>query len=89
MFATVEEIDYDAGVPPYRQLAGFLRARIQSGEITRRVPSEKHLMAEYGLALGTVRKAIAVLRDEGLIHTVPGWGSYVGTAEPRPGDRAE
>ena len=26
--------------------------------------------------MGTVRKAVKLLRDEGLIETVPGWGSY-------------
>ena len=41
------------------------------------MPSEKTLMQEYGLAHGTVRKAIAVLREEGLVQTTPGWGSYV------------
>lgn len=77
----MEEIDYESGVPPYRQLAAILRARIQSGKITRRLPAEKDLAAEFGLAHGTVRKALQVLRDEGTIHTVPGWGSYTGPAE--------
>jgi GntR family transcriptional regulator len=84
MLRRVDRIDYEAGVPPYRQLAGFLRARIESGTITRRLPSEKQLMGEFGLALGTVRKAIGVLRDEGIVHTVPGWGSYVVDKENPP-----
>jgi DNA-binding GntR family transcriptional regulator len=25
----------------------------------------------------TIRKAIRLLRDEGLVRTVPGWGTYV------------
>jgi GntR family transcriptional regulator len=69
-------IDHGSSVPPYRQLAAILRERIESGELTGRLPGEKHLMQEFGLALGTVRKAVKVLRDEGLIETVPGWGSY-------------
>lgn len=69
-------------MPPYRQLAAILRARIQAGKITRRLPAEKDLAAEFGLAHGTVRKALKLLRDEGTIHTVPGWGSYVGKEPP-------
>jgi GntR family transcriptional regulator len=70
-------IDLGQPTPPYRQLAAILRDRIESGELAGRMPSEKTLIQEYGLAHGTVRKAIAVLRDEGLVQTTPGWGSYV------------
>jgi len=41
------------------------------------MPSERTLTQEYGLAHGTVRKAIALLRDEGLVETVAGLGTYV------------
>ncbi len=37
-------------------------------------------LGETGLAVGTVRKAIAVLVDEGLAYTVPGRGTF---ASPR------
>ncbi len=70
-------IDLGQPTPPYRQLAAILRDRIESGDLAGRMPSEKTLLQEYGLAHGTVRKAIAVLRDEGLVQTTPGWGSYV------------
>lgn len=70
-------IDQDLPTPPYRQLAAILRGQIESGEITGRVPSERTLMQTYDLALGTVRKALKVLRDEGLIISTPGWGNYV------------
>lgn len=70
-------IDPDSATPPWRQLAEDLRRRIDSGEITGRLPSEHTLVQEYGLAQGTVRKSLALLRDEGLITTTPGWGSHV------------
>lgn len=59
------------------QLRRILRGRIERGEITGKLPSETTLAQEYELAIGTVRKAVASLRDEGLIHTVRGWGSFV------------
>lgn len=71
-------IDPGSAQPPYRQLAAILRTKIGAGEITARLPGERALAEEYGVALGTVRKAIAVLRDEeGLVETTPGWGTYV------------
>jgi GntR family transcriptional regulator len=39
------------------------------------------LEAEFGIARGTVRKATAALRDEGLITTTPGMGSFVAERE--------
>jgi DNA-binding GntR family transcriptional regulator len=76
-YVAAVSIDYDSADPPYRQLAAILRGRIESGEITSRLPGEKALQQEYGLALATVRKAVKVLRDEGLVRTVPGWGTYL------------
>jgi DNA-binding GntR family transcriptional regulator len=61
------------------QVANILRARIESGELLpdRPVPSESQLQQEFGVARGTARKAIGVLREEGLVVTVMGRGSYV------------
>lgn len=70
-------IDPDVPVAPWRQLATILRDKITNGELTGRMPSERTLTQEYGLAHGTVRKAIALLRHEGLVETVAGLGTYV------------
>jgi len=76
----------------YRQLAGVLRDRIRSGELPsgQRMPSEKDLHDEFGLARETVRRALAVLRGEGLIEVRHGHGTFVvdapATAELQPGD---
>jgi len=40
------------------QLTAILRARIESGEITSRVPSERSFHQEFGLAPVTIRKAM-------------------------------
>jgi len=41
-------------------------------------------MQEYGLARETVRKAVRVLRDEGLVQIVQGRGAYVLPEGQRP-----
>jgi GntR family transcriptional regulator len=70
-------INPDLPIPPYQQVAGILRRRIEAGDIKGRLPSEKTLAQELGLAQNTVRRALYQLRDEGLIVTTPGWGSFV------------
>lgn len=42
-----------------------------------RLPSIGSLAQEYDLAPVTVRKAITRLRDEGLIESRVGWGTFV------------
>jgi GntR family transcriptional regulator len=63
--------------PVYVQLAGLLRARIAAGEITGRLPSERELHEEFGLAPMTTRRAVRLLADEGLVTVVPGRGVFV------------
>ncbi|MFI0900488.1 GntR family transcriptional regulator [Streptomyces sp. NPDC020983] len=72
-------IDHDGPVTPYRQLVGILRARIARGDWApgRRMASETDLVQQYGLARTTVRRAIAVLRDEGDVIVVPQRGTFV------------
>ncbi len=72
-------IDHLGQEPVYLQLAAVLREMISSGQIQPRhpLPSINTLMQEHGVAKGTVEKAFRVLREEGLVATVPGRGVYV------------
>lgn len=70
-------IDPESETPVYLQVAALLRARIASGEISRRVPSLKSVEQELGVSHGSVEKAFAVLRAEGLIRPVIGRGFFV------------
>jgi DNA-binding GntR family transcriptional regulator len=74
-----ESVDPESATPVYVQVADVLRVRIESGKLLpdRPVPSESQLQQEFGVARGTARKAIALLREEGLVVTVKGRGSYV------------
>ena len=73
------EIDHTGPVTPYRQLAGIIRARIARGDWApgQRIATEKDLVQEFGLARSTVRRAIAVLVEDGDAFTVAGRGTYV------------
>jgi DNA-binding GntR family transcriptional regulator len=75
-------IDYQSADPPYRQLAAILRGQIERGELTGTVPSITALIQTYGVAKNTVRKAISVLAEAGLVRVEPGWGTFV-TEAPR------
>ncbi|MEO3799093.1 GntR family transcriptional regulator [Nonomuraea sp. B1E8] len=72
-------IDREGPIPPYQQIAAAIRQLIESGEIPpgRRIPSLVELEAEFGVARDTLRKAVRVLKDEGLVETVQGMGVYV------------
>lgn len=76
------EIDYDAPLAPHRQIAAWLRERIESGEFPpgSRIPSETDIMGETGVARSTARRAVALLREEKVVYTVTGRGSYVSGA---------
>ena len=72
-------IDHDGPEPVYVQLANLLRDRIEAGDLPagRPLPSRERLAAEFGVARGTVERALAVLRGEGLVATTFGRGVYV------------
>jgi GntR family transcriptional regulator len=77
-------IDPLGPTPVYQQLATILRARIESGDLApnRPIPSETALQQEHGVARGTARRAVALLRDEGLVVTVKGRGTFVRPTKP-------
>jgi GntR family transcriptional regulator len=72
-------VDPDLDTPVYLQLAGILRGQIRSGELQPRrpIPSIRTLQQRYEVSDGTVKKAVQLLRDEGLVRTVKGRGVYV------------
>jgi GntR family transcriptional regulator len=75
------DLDRDAMTPMYVQLANVLRDRIRRGEIPvgRRLPSQAELEAETGgvVSRRTIKSALEVLVDEGLVQGVQGKGVFV------------
>jgi GntR family transcriptional regulator len=67
------------GHPLYRQLADDLRRRIARGEfaVGQSIPTEVRLSADYRTSRITVRHALALLEQEGLVHREQGRGSFI------------
>lgn len=68
----------------YREIASELRSRINAGELPPgdKVPGENELMAQYGVEQLTARRALDVLKNEGLIVARRGSGTYVREFRP-------
>ncbi|MEV1001803.1 GntR family transcriptional regulator [Nonomuraea sp. NPDC050202] len=70
----------------FTQIEDRLRERIKMSMYPAgsMLPSEAALCAEFGVARNTVRRALAVLENEGLILTIPAKGRLVlGGDEPK------
>jgi GntR family transcriptional regulator len=73
------EFKADSPTPVYVQVADYLAARIASGELQpgARLPAERDMSRDLGVAYDTIRRATALLRERELIVTVVGKGTYV------------
>lgn len=68
----------------YRQIARDLRREIQEGVLPRggRLPSEKQLEERFKASRNTVRLALGMLRNQGLVVSRPGRGHFVQDVVP-------
>ncbi|RAU21038.1 GntR family transcriptional regulator [Paramagnetospirillum kuznetsovii] len=69
----------DSRLPLYARLRDVLTRRVAAGEWApdRAIPAESTLADSYGVSLGTVRKALEQLVDEGLLERRQGSGTFV------------
>lgn len=65
--------------PAYARLAGSIKQMISSGEYQpgSKIPSEATISRTYGLSPMTVRQAVGLLVEQGLLRRVHGSGTYV------------
>jgi DNA-binding GntR family transcriptional regulator len=63
----------------YIRVADDITARIASRELVSgtRLRAERELAAHFGVAYGTMRHAMQLLRERGLIVTIHGRGTFV------------
>ncbi|WP_129307507.1 winged helix-turn-helix domain-containing protein [Streptomyces sp. L2] len=75
----------------YMQVADHIAARIKAGELRpgARLPGERDLADEYGVAHLTARRATRELRERGLVVTLPSKGSFVAYPEVEAGKAEE
>ncbi|HEY9412969.1 MAG TPA: GntR family transcriptional regulator [Jiangellaceae bacterium] len=75
----MDRLDPDDVRPPYQQVAGKLRDAIRGGEYGpgAKLPGHQAVADEYGVSVGTVKRAFTLLQQEKLVVTRQGQGSYV------------
>jgi GntR family transcriptional regulator len=63
----------------FREIAAELRSAIENGEYPQgsRIPTEQALASQYDVSRETVRRALALLKSDGLLAGAPGRGTYV------------
>lgn len=70
----------------FEKIAADLAKEIQSGTpaVDHSLPSEMQLSQRFGVAKDTVRKAVALLREQGWVFTVAHRGTFVSDPEKWP-----
>ncbi len=65
--------------PLYMQLYRQLREEIEAGSLQMggQLPSERELAANYGISRPTARKALALLKQDGIVSAHRGRRSFV------------
>lgn len=64
-------------VPKHVELREKLRSRFQRMSPNSLIPSARDLAKTYKVSAMTVRQALVALQQDGLIHSVPGLGTYI------------
>ncbi|MFI0141909.1 GntR family transcriptional regulator [Streptomyces luteogriseus] len=69
----------DEAVQPYQRIVQDVRNKIRTRELAAgaKLPSTRELSDTYGVAPGTVQRALTELRTAGLIYSHQGRGSFV------------
>ena len=63
----------------YQRIVDEIAARIESGELPpgSKLPSSRELQEQYNTSHMTVRTAVTILRDRGLVESISGVGVFV------------
>ena len=71
--------DPASAVPLFEQAADWVAGQIERGELAhgQKLPAERDLADEWGIAYQTVRRAMRELRERGLVVSRVGKGTFV------------
>ncbi|MFE7159158.1 winged helix-turn-helix domain-containing protein [Streptomyces sp. NPDC057636] len=63
----------------YEELADQITEEVRSGTLAKgaALPAERRMTEVYGVSIGTVRRAVALLRERGVVATLPAKGTFV------------
>jgi GntR family transcriptional regulator len=77
--ATGEEASMQTRAPAYAKIAALVRARIIDGTYPpgSKLPPEIQFCTEFGVSAMTLRKALSVLAEQGLVFAEKGRGTYI------------
>ena len=75
--------DTHGALPIYTQIAEVIAREISAGHLIdgQRLPTERAMAQHYGVAVGTLRKALGKLTEQGLLERRQGSGNYVRKTE--------
>jgi GntR family transcriptional regulator len=75
--ARARALDRSNPLPLWAQLHADLLRRIRAGAFDDRFPGEHEIMADYGVSRHTVRDALRRLREDGIIESGRGRGTWL------------
>jgi GntR family transcriptional regulator len=67
--------------PYYIQIKEILKARIHKGIYMDKIPSENILADEFSVTRLTIRNSIKELKQEGILYSIKGKGTYISKAK--------
>ena len=75
----LHRLPFMSTAPLYIQIADYLRRQLVDGRFRagQRLPTESQMGKDLSVAVGTLRKALSLLEQEGLLERRQGSGTYV------------
>ena len=82
-------LDPDGPTYVYVQVADYITRRVVAGELRQgaRLPAERDLAEDLGVGYLTVRRAMRLLRERGVVESIVGRGTYV-VGAPKTSDES-
>ena len=75
----IQNPPHSGSLPAYVQISEAIARRIHAGQFLggERLPTERKMSAEFGVAVGTLRTALPTMQKQGLIQSKHGSGNYI------------